>query len=111
MAVSAKMKKLLQKVKANLILQHDEDDELLLGLIAAAVSYAETYQHRTENFYAKRGNNMTAATEQAVIMLSSHFYESRDGSTGGFFADNVSAAAQVWNTVNRLLAMDKKWEV
>jgi len=111
MAVTAKMRKLLQKTKANLILQHDEDDASLLGYIAAAVSYAETYQHRPENYYSKRGNNMAAVTEQAVIMLSSHFYESRDGSTGGFFADNVSAAAQVWNTVNRLLAMDKQWEV
>ena len=27
---------------------------------------------------------MPPTTEQAVIMLSSHFYESRDGSTGGF---------------------------
>jgi len=24
-----------------------------------------------------------------LIMLSSHFYESRDGSTGGFFADTA----------------------
>ena len=42
----------------------------------------------------------------AVIMLSSHFYESRDGSTGGFFADNTGAAQQVWNTVNLLLRSD-----
>jgi len=111
MAISAKSKKLLQKVKSNLILQHNEDDEMLISYIAAAVSYAETYQHRTEGYYAKRGNNMSPVTEQAVIMLSSHFYESRDGGTGGFFADNVNAAQQVWNTVNRLLAMDKRWEV
>jgi hypothetical protein len=39
-------------------------------------------------------------------MLSSHFYESRDGSTGGFFADNVQAGQQVWNTVNLLLRLD-----
>ena len=50
-------------------------------------------------------------TEQAVIMLSSHFYESRDGSTGGFFADNVPAAQQVWNTVNLLLRLDRDWKV
>ncbi len=37
---------------------------------------------------------MPPTTEQAVIMLSSHFYESRDGSTGGFFADNVQAGQQ-----------------
>ena len=53
---------------------------------------------------------MSAATEQAVIMLSTHFYESRDGSTGGFFADNVQAGQQVWNTVNMLLRMNKIWE-
>lgn len=45
---------------------------------------------------------MSPATEQAVIMLSSHFYESRDGSTAGFFADNVQASDRVWNTVNTL---------
>lgn len=39
------MDELLQKVKDNLILSHDEDDELLRGYIRAAVSYAESYQH------------------------------------------------------------------
>ena len=111
MAVTAKMKKLLGKVKANLILQHDTDDELLLGYIAAAVSYAESYQHKAETHYSKRGSKMSATTEQAVIMLSSHFYESRDGSTGGFFAGNVQAGQQVWNTVNMLLRLDRNWSV
>jgi hypothetical protein len=44
-------------------------------------------------------------------MLSSHFYESRDGSTGGFFADNPNSAAQVWQAVNRLLALNKNIEM
>ena len=65
---------LLEKVKANLILEHDSDDELLQQLITAAVSYAESYQHVPENFYSD--NPMPPTTEQAVIMLSSHFYES-----------------------------------
>jgi len=109
--MTAKMKKMLQTVKANLILRHDQDDALLLGYIAAAVNYAETYQHLPEGHYARRGIKMPAATEQAIVMLSSHFFESRDGSTGGFFADSVPAAAQVWNTANRLLAMNKSWPV
>jgi len=109
MAVTAKMKSLLRKVKANLILQHDEDDELLLGFIAAAISYAESYQKKPECHYHKA--KLPPTTEQAVIMLSSHFYESRDGSTGGFFADNVQAGQQVWNTVNMLLRLDKDWKV
>ena len=54
---------------------------------------------------------MPSTTEAAVIMLVSHFYESRDGSTGGFFADNVQAGQQVWNTVNTLLRLDRDWKV
>lgn len=77
--------------------------------ITAAVSYAESYQHLQKDYY--RENPMPPTTEQAVIMLSSHFYESRDGSTGGFFADNVQAGQQVWNTVNLLLRLDRRWQV
>ena len=100
---------LLQKVKQNLILEHNEDDELLKMYITAAVSYAESYQHIPENYYSE--NPMPPTTEQAVIMLASHFYESRDGSTGGFFADSTNASAQVWNTVNLLLRLDRNWKV
>lgn len=100
---------LLPKVKANLILTHDEDDNLLLSYITAAVSYAESYQHVAVGFYTE--NPMPPTTEQAVIMLSGHFYESRDGSTAGFFADSVQAGQQVWNTVNMLLRLDRKWSV
>jgi len=100
---------LLPKVKANLILAHDADDGLLLHYIKAAVSYAESYQHVAEGYYTE--NTMLPTTEQAVIMLSSHFYESRDGSTAGFFADSVRAGQQVWNTVNLLLRLDRDWKV
>ena len=103
------MATLLSKVKANLILEHDTDDELLQRLIAAAISYAESYQHLTAGTYDAAA--MPPTTEQAVIMLASHFYESRDGSTGGFFADNVQAGQQVWNTVNTLLRLDRDWKV
>ena len=99
----------LEKVKANLILEHTADDELLQLYITAAVSYAESYQHVSKDYYEK--NPMLPTTEQAVIMLSSHFYESRDGSTGGFFADSVQASQQVWNTVNTLLRLDRDWKV
>nr|DAZ00231.1 MAG TPA: Head Tail Connector Protein [Caudoviricetes sp.] len=103
------MNELLTKVKQNLILEHSADDELLKSYIFAAVSYAESYQHLPENFYSE--NAMSPTTEQAVIMLASHFYESRDGSTGGFFGDNVQAAKQVWDTVNMLLRLDRRWKV
>lgn len=100
---------LLEKIKKNLILEHDEDDDLIRSYITAAVSYAESYQHLEAGTYTE--NPMPPTTEQAVIMLCSHFYESRDGSTGGFFADNTSAGEQVWNTVNLLLRLDRNWKV
>jgi len=101
-----KAQELLPKIKAHLILQHDEDDELLCGYIRAALDYAENYQKRK---YGRKP--LPPSTEQAVIMLTSHFYESRDGSTAGFFADYVGSAPQVWTAVNRLLLMEKRWDV
>ena len=100
---------LLAKVKKNLIIEHSEDDSLLNTYISAAVSYAESYQHIEAGYYSE--HPMPPTTEQAVIMLASHFYESRDGSTGGFFSDNVQAGQQVWNTVNLLLRLDRDWKV
>ena len=100
---------LLEKVKQNLIVTHNEDDALIEGFITAAISYAEGYQHLGTDFYTE--NTMSPTTEQGVIMLASHFYESRDGSTGGFFNDNVSASEQVWKTVHLLLRMVKEWQV
>lgn len=103
------MEELLIKVKRNLIVEHAVDDALIKGYITAAVSYAESYQHIPAGHYKEYA--MPATTEQAVIMLASHFYESRDGSTGGFFADNPQAAKQVWDTVNLLLRLDREWKV
>ena len=103
------MEALLLKLKQNLILEHSADDALLQNYLTAAVAYAESDQHIPESTYKETA--MPATTEQAVIMLASHFYESRDGSTGGFFADNPGAATQVWNTVNLLLRLDRDWKV
>jgi hypothetical protein len=100
---------LLPKVKENLIIEHSEDDSLILSFITAAISYAESYQHLDEGYYLI--SRMPETTKQAIIMISSHFYESRDGSTGGFFADNTNASEQVWKTVNLLLRIDRNWKV
>jgi hypothetical protein len=43
---------LLGVVKANLLLQHDEDDDLLRGYSRAAVNYAESYQHIPAGTYS-----------------------------------------------------------
>ena len=100
---------LLEQVKLNLIITFNDDDSLIVSFISAAISYAEGYQHLEEGYY--KTHEMSERTKQAVIMLSSHFYESRDGSTGGFFADNTNAANNVWLTVNRLLLLNKEWRV
>lgn len=97
------------KIKQNLIINYNTDDDLIDGFADAAVAYAEKYQHLDSGYYA--GHDMSATTEQAVIMLASHFYESRDGSTGGFFADNVSAGEQAFATADRLLRLDREWQV
>ena len=103
------MEALLLKLKQNLILEHSADDALLQSYLTAAVAYAESYQHIPAGTY--QVDPMPPTTEQAVIMLASHFYESRDGSTGGFFSDNVQAGKQVWETVNLLLRLDRNWKV
>ena len=97
---------LLEKVKKNLILEHDEDDQLVESYIIASTSYAEGYQRKVVGFY--EDHPMDPVTEQAIIMLSSHFYESRDGSTGGFFHDKVDASEQVWEVVRTLLRLNKE---
>ena len=98
---------MLARVKANLVLQHGEDDAMLTSLIGAAINYAEQYQNQVYN----RRNKPPATTLQAIVMLATHFYESRDGGTGGFFTSNTYAVTQIWAAVNRLLALNKKWEV
>lgn len=103
------MTDLLTRVKTNLILTNNADDELISEYIKAAVSYAEGYQHIADGYYAN--HDMPPATEQAVVMLASHFYESRDGSTGGFFGDSVQAGQQVWYAVNTLLRLSREWQV
>ncbi len=87
----------------------EEFDELLKGFILSAIAYAESYQHIEEGHYLE--SKIPPTTEQAIIMLSSHFYESRDGSTAGFYNDTVNASSQVWNTVNNLLRMNKRWQL
>ena len=54
---------------------------------------------------------MSGATRQGIVMLASHLYESRDGSTAGFWADKPDAARAVWNAVNNLLRLDRDWKV
>lgn len=100
---------LLALVKANLVLEHDEDDALLVVLIGAATSYATSYQHLPADYY--QHHDMSGSTRQGIIMLATHFYESRDGATAGLWADKPDAARAVWGAVNNLLRLDREWKI
>lgn len=100
---------LVAQVKANLLITFDDDDQLIGALINAATSYACSFQHLPENYYET--HEMSGATRQGIVMLTSHFYESRDGSTAGFWADKPDAAKAVWSAVNNLLRLDREWKV
>jgi hypothetical protein len=99
---------LLTRVKANLIIEHDLDDILITDYIESAFSYAEQYQHKPDGYYSKADAVIVPTTEQGIVMLASHWYESRDGS-GGLFPDSgrASTQAQAMTAVNRLLQLDR----
>lgn len=102
-------------VKANLILTGNEDDTFIGSLILAAVSYAEAYQHLPDGYYTTAVDGvippMTARTAQGVVMLCTRWYESRDGGTGGFYADKSDAAQYADVVINNLLRLDRDWKV
>jgi uncharacterized phage protein (predicted DNA packaging) len=101
---------LLPELKQNLILDHDEDDELLKRYIEHAVAYAETYQKKPNGAYSNI-DDMPLTTRQAVVMLATYYYESRDGATGGFFAVSVRAGEHVWEVINPMLRLERDWQV
>lgn len=102
---------ILVRVKRNLIIDESDqrDDSLFEGLITSAVSFAEGKQNKAFGYYDT--NDMAPTTLQAIVMLVSHWYESRTGGTDGFFGDSTSAAQQVAEAVDRLLEIDKEWVV
>jgi len=101
----------LAEVKANLILSGSSDDTMLGSMILSAISYAELRQHRPVGFYNASPTTMSDSTKQAVIMLVTFWYESRDGGTGGFFGDSPSAATSSKAIIDQMLDLDKDWRV
>lgn len=100
---------LVRLVKQNLIIEHDGDDGLIGSFVEAATSYAQGFQHLPDGYYDTEP--MSEATRQGVVMLATHFYESRDGATAGFWADKPEAARAVWGAVNTLLRLDRDWKI
>ena len=109
MTVDERRMAVLAKVKANLVIEHGQDDGILSMHVQAAMDYAGKFQHKDDSYY--NTHDMTPVTTQAVVMLASFYYESKDGGTGGFFSASPSAAGQTMNCVNNLLRLDKDWKV
>lgn len=105
----------LTEVKNNLIINDTSDDTFLGTLINAAVSYAEAYQHLPDGYYTTAVDGeipeMPVRTKQAVIMLVTHWYESRDGGSGGYFGDNSNIAERSMEAIKLLLILDRDWKV
>ena len=109
MTVEERRQARLAKLKANLVVGHDQDDAILTLHLNAAMDYAGKFQHKDFAYYST--HRMSPSTLQAVIMLASFYYESKDGGTGGFFSPTVTAAKQTLECVDNLLRLDKDWVV
>ena len=107
MTVEERRQAMLAKVKANLVIEHGRDDTILSAHVRAAMDYAGKFQHKDDSFY--NTHDMSPVTEQAVIMLASFYFESKDGGAGGFFTPTAVAAQQAQKSVDNLLRMDKDW--
>jgi len=103
MVSAAVIDELLAKVKQNLIITFDNDDDLIREKIRNAVDYAAHFTH------TELTDDLKSLTEAAIIVLASHWYESRDASSGGYFGDRTDAAKQIMETVDNMLRMEKDW--
>ena len=107
MTVEERRQARLAKLKANLVVGHDQDDAILTLHLNAAMDYAGKFQHKDLAYY--KTHRMSPSTLQAVIMLAGFYYESKDGGAGGFFTPTATAAKQTQECVINLLRLDKDW--
>lgn len=109
MTVEERRQAVLANVKANLVIDHGQDDGILRLHVQAAMDYAGKFQHKDDSYY--NTHDMSPVTEQAVVMLASFYFESKDGGTGGFFTPTTTAAQQTQKCVDNMLRLDKDWVV
>lgn len=100
---------LLPKVKENLNVDFDNDDEHILRLTHSAIEYAQRYQNKVYPQAYKTTADVPHSTVQGIIMLASHWYESRDGSTAGYFSN--TQGSMVVQAAERLFSAHKDWKV
>ncbi|MCL2499289.1 MAG: head-tail connector protein [Defluviitaleaceae bacterium] len=98
------MDDILPFVLSNMPDEKNVDDAVVKGFIAAAISYAESYQRLPKGTYAHQ--TMGEDTKRAVIQLASYFYQTRIG-----FPDGIKKGSAVWNELNAKLRADRNWDI
>lgn len=93
----------LETVKAQLKIDHDNDDQLLREHMSNALSYAEQYQGKS--YIGSAPNEMRGTTRQAILLLITSWYENRDGVSARQTSANTKDP--VIEAVNRLLYFDR----
>jgi len=115
----------LETVKRHCRVDHDEDDELLLGYLEAAVEYAEKFQTKNyERTYvdgrraasgtggdegeASTVEEMSWTTRQAVLMMVNYWYDNRDLSwTNTANISQMTSQDRTMQAVHNLLYFDR----
>ncbi|WP_082655993.1 head-tail connector protein [Aureimonas sp. D3] len=87
------------ELKAQLTIEHDEDDALLAGKIAAATVYMLDYTGRDE---VPQGQHAASAYREAILLTAAHLYTHRgDG----------SEVVDIPATARRLVAAYYEWPI
>ncbi|WP_338544902.1 head-tail connector protein [Pseudomonas benzopyrenica] len=96
----------LSRVKLHLRVDHDDEDDLIQGYLAAASAYVEQHCDRTlveANPTGPEQMLLTKDVEQAMLLLVGHWYANREAVVIG------AAPAAVPLAVDRLLWYRKRF--
>lgn len=85
----------LSRVKLHLRVDHDDEDDLIQGYLAAASAYVEQHCDRTLVEASPTGPEqmlLTKDVEQAMLLLVGHWYANREAVVIGTIATDVPLA-------------------
>lgn len=85
----------LSRVKLHLRVDHDDEDDLIQGYLAAASAYVEQHCDRTlveANPAGPEQMLLTKDVEQAMLLLVGHWYANREAVVIGTIATDVPLA-------------------
>ncbi|MDU4059461.1 MAG: head-tail connector protein [Pseudomonas oryzihabitans] len=85
----------LSRVKLHLRVDHDDEDDLIQGYLAAASAYVEQHCDRTlveANPTGPEQMLLTKDVEQAMLLLVGHWYANREAVVIGTIATDVPLA-------------------